>query len=184
MAVVREVQPESASVSIREITSTGLASSALYEFYSWAKKSNVLVQHVIYTLAELEKFRELVALGTIPGRKHVVIVALGQYDKSIPDLEMESRLESFASAFRESDLDLIWFVCSFGKREAQTVLNAVPAGGHVRIGFENNIWLPDGRLADSNQTLIKQVSDQLTGDGCHIGNAQDLRDVFRAVIAS
>jgi uncharacterized protein (DUF849 family) len=38
------------------------------------------------------------------------------------------------------------------------VLTAAGLGGHVRVGFENNLWLADGRLAASNAELVAQVA--------------------------
>jgi 3-keto-5-aminohexanoate cleavage enzyme len=36
-------------------------------------------------------------------------------------------------------------------------LTAAGLGGHVRVGFENNLWLSDGQLAAGNAELIGQV---------------------------
>jgi len=32
-------------------------------------------------------------------------------------------------------------------------------GGHVRVGFENNLYLNDGTLATNNAALVQQVAD-------------------------
>ena len=37
-----------------------------------------------------------------------------------------------------------WSVCAFGRREAACVTAAALLGGHVRVGFENNLTLPNG----------------------------------------
>ena len=31
-------------------------------------------------------------------------------------------------------------------------------GGHVRVGFENNMFLADGSIAPDNAALVKQVT--------------------------
>jgi hypothetical protein len=42
-------------------------------------------------------------------------------------------------------------VCSFGPREAACGIGAALLGGDVRVGFENNLALPDGSLAPDNR---------------------------------
>ena len=56
------------------------------------------------------------------------------------------------------DADCPWAVCAFGPRESACVLTAAGLGGHVRVGFENNLRLADGRLATSNAELVAQVT--------------------------
>ena len=51
-----------------------------------------------------------------------------------------------------------WAVCAFGPRETACALAAAALGGHVRVGFENNLWLVDGSLASSNADLVAQVA--------------------------
>jgi len=36
-----------------------------------------------------------------------------------------------------------WMVCAFGRHEAACVTSAALLGSHARVGFENNILLPD-----------------------------------------
>ena len=55
------------------------------------------------------------------------------------------------------DADCPWALCAFGRREGACVLTAAGLGGHVRVGFENNLRLADGRLAASNAELVAQV---------------------------
>ncbi len=37
-----------------------------------------------------------------------------------------------------------WMVCAFGRHEAACALAAALLGGDIRVGFENNLLLPDG----------------------------------------
>jgi uncharacterized protein (DUF849 family) len=46
-----------------------------------------------------------------------------------------------------------WSACAFGRREAACVTAAALLGGHARVGFENNLLLPDGTRAASNAEL-------------------------------
>ncbi len=39
------------------------------------------------------------------------------------------------------------------------MIEAVKLGGHVRIGFENNMHLLDGSIAQNNAELVKQFKN-------------------------
>ncbi len=54
-----------------------------------------------------------------------------------------------------------WTVCAFGRHEAACVTVAALLGGHVRVGFENNLWLPEGTAAGSNADLVRTVTAAL-----------------------
>jgi len=54
-----------------------------------------------------------------------------------------------------------WSVCAFGRHESACVTAAALAGGHVRVGFENNLRLPDGTLSGSNADLVRAVTAAL-----------------------
>ena len=55
------------------------------------------------------------------------------------------------------DLDLDWAVCAFGKHETACLTEALKRGGSVRVGFENNIHMPDGSLAVSNRDQVANM---------------------------
>jgi 3-keto-5-aminohexanoate cleavage enzyme len=65
-------------------------------------------------------------------------------------------------------------VCAFGRREAACVVAAALLGGHIRVGFENNLLLPDGTLAGSNADLVRQVVGTLGTCGIATASAGDL----------
>lgn len=48
-------------------------------------------------------------------------------------------------------------------------------GGGVRVGFENNLWLPDGTLAESNASLVSVARDVLIDLGYRPATANELR---------
>ena len=45
-------------------------------------------------------------------------------------------------------------MCCFGENENAAALYAASHDGHVRLGFENNVMLPDGSEAYDNAALI------------------------------
>ena len=71
-----------------------------------------------------------------------------------------------------------WSVCAFGRHEAACVAAAALLGGHVRVGFENNLLLPDGRQASSNADLVRVVADATQTLGMSLCDAADIRAAF------
>jgi 3-keto-5-aminohexanoate cleavage enzyme len=59
------------------------------------------------------------------------------------------------------------------------VLTAAGLGGHVRVGFENNLRLADGRPAESNADLVAQV----VGGARLLGRAPGDIETTRALLA-
>ncbi len=71
-----------------------------------------------------------------------------------------------------------WGVCCFGDSELQCMLAATGLGGHVRLGFENNLWLEDGTVAGSNAALIGQYRQAISGSGRKPATADEVREQF------
>src|SRR5208283_5466924 len=68
-----------------------------------------------------------------------------------------------------------WTVCAFGRREAACVTAGALLGGHVRVGFENNLALPTGERAESNAELVIAVAQALADLGFTGQTADGLR---------
>ena len=102
----------------------------------------------------------------MPGAHRCVLFVLGRYNvnfQSAPaDLE----------AFLQHDLTgLDWFTCAFGEREQECVLAAIEAGGNARIGFENNLYLPNGEIAQNTAALVQSLAARLDRDGLEPASA-------------
>ncbi|WP_202079671.1 3-keto-5-aminohexanoate cleavage protein [Caldalkalibacillus salinus] len=50
-----------------------------------------------------------------------------------------------------------WTVAGIGRHQLPMALHALLMGGHVRVGFEDNIYFQKGVLADSNAQLVERV---------------------------
>jgi 3-keto-5-aminohexanoate cleavage enzyme len=50
-----------------------------------------------------------------------------------------------------------WTVAGIGRRQTAMATMAIAMGGHVRVGFEDNIYYRRGELADSNARLVERV---------------------------
>jgi len=50
-----------------------------------------------------------------------------------------------------------WSVCAIGRHELPIGAVAMTLGGHVRVGFEDNIYIRRGELAKSNVQLVERI---------------------------
>ena len=57
---------------------------------------------------------------------------------------------------------------------------AVLAGGNIRVGLEDNIYLKRGVLA-TNEELVEKAVQTAQGMGCIIMGPQDVRDKMKLV---
>jgi 3-keto-5-aminohexanoate cleavage enzyme len=55
--------------------------------------------------------------------------------------------------------DWTWSVCALGRNEIPMAAVGMVMGGHVRVGFEDNIYLRRGELAESNAQLVRKVAN-------------------------
>lgn len=51
-----------------------------------------------------------------------------------------------------------WGVAGIGRYQLPCAAHAVLLGGHVRVGFEDNVWYRKGELASSNAQLVARVA--------------------------
>ena len=50
-------------------------------------------------------------------------------------------------------------------------------GGHVRVGFEDNVYLPKGVLARSNGELVGKVVAMAKLFGCKVATRDEARSI-------
>lgn len=50
-----------------------------------------------------------------------------------------------------------WTVAGIGRSELPLAAMAIVLGGHVRVGFEDNVFYSKGRLAKSNAELVERI---------------------------
>jgi 3-keto-5-aminohexanoate cleavage enzyme len=170
MDCVRSLRPPAVSMALREILSEPAVMDEALDFLHWMPGNSISVQIILYDAADLERLIALVESRTMP-LPPLLLFVLGRYrsdqqsspDDLMPFLHLRGRR------------DWPFAVCAFGRREAECMLRAAQHGGHVRIGFENNLDLPDGTRATSNAELVRAVSGQLAAVGIGVMDAASTR---------
>lgn len=141
------VMPDAASISVREIARDDSFAPSIYGFCADAK---IKVQHILYDVEDVALLNEWYAKDWVPLDMGSVIFVLGQYQPMIP-----AQPENLAPFLDVSNgLALDWAICAFGQHELACAEAALRLGGNIRIGFENNILLPDGSPAKDNAQTV------------------------------
>lgn len=173
MAMVRELKPEAVSVALREFCPDEESVSAAADFYTWMQRESIMAQHILYTPEEVSRFEVLRTRGVIPDEKPFILYVLGRYSENLTgDVnELDSYVEATAAG-------TTWAVCCFGRTENDAVVKAAEAGGHARVGFENNLVLPDGQMAESNAELVSLAASAGGSMARPLATADDVREWF------
>lgn len=144
---LKKVTPAAASISIREIArNTALAAHV----YNFCAEANTTVQHILYAPNDVALLADWYARGWVPRHMNSVIYVLGHYQPQV--LARPEHLPAFLDAAEHLSLD--WAICAFGQHELACAKAALQLGGDIRIGFENNIQLPDGSPAKDNAQTV------------------------------
>ena len=173
MAVVREVRPEAVSIALRELVPDAPAEAEAKVFLAWLRAESVLTQYILYSPDEVARYRDLRGRGVIPEACDFLLFVLGRYTAG--QVSEPADLLPFLQAH---DATTPWAVCAFGPREAACAMTAAALGGHVRVGFENNLHLPDGTLAPDNAALVRNVVGGAATIGRRLASADDVREMF------
>ncbi len=174
MAAIRALAPRSVSIALREIIPTDDNQTSGAKFLLWLSKEKILPQYILYDVNDVKRYQKLVVDSIIPGTPHWVLFVIGRY--SAGQQSDPEQLKPFLTASK--GISVPWAVCAFGKTELDCVLAAAEAGGHIRVGFENNIYLHDGRVAEDNSALIEQVAKAARDSKYTLANAIDFRQLF------
>jgi len=71
-----------------------------------------------------------------------------------------------------------WSAFGIGRAEFPIVAQAWLAGGHVRVGLEDNIYLEKGVLAPNNAALVAKARDIVKSLGGEIASSSEARTVL------
>jgi 3-keto-5-aminohexanoate cleavage enzyme len=69
-------------------------------------------------------------------------------------------------------------VSGIGRAQFQMAAASIIAGGHVRVGFEDNIYLEKGVLAKSNAELVSKAAKLAKELGRQIATPEEARRIL------
>ena len=172
-AVVRDLKPEAVSIALRELCADADGEKKAAEFFAWLNDNDVMTQYILYSSQEVQRFEKLRTRGVVPQEWPFVLLVLGRYaDSRTGDA---SQLPEFVAPLSP---DVCWAVCCFGETESDAVIAAAEMNGHARVGFENNLLLPDGSRAPDNAALVRLAASRGEQQGRRVADADDVRHML------
>lgn len=175
MAMVRALRPEAVSVGLREVDQPAVGEAGLADFWGWLVREKVMTQVILYDTTDLKRWQDLRARGVVPDAPWFLLFVLGRYTAG--QTSNPTDVVPFVHAHTGNEP---WAVCAFGKTEHACVTAAAALGGHVRVGFENNLYLKTGELAPDNAALVTQAAKAARSLGRKLATAADIRQRFGA----
>ena len=175
MATVRNLTVDAASYALREFFPGEVVDPRVVEFFAWVTGLGVGGQFILYTPAERDRLQALVARGIIPAKRPHALFVLprhGANPQSDP-ADLHAFLQGWPS-------DWPWSVCAYGPSELAVAELAIRLGGHVRVGFEDNLYDVDGELLENNEARVRQVAELAARAGRPLATPSQIRGLFAA----
>ncbi len=152
-AMVRALKPEAVSLAPRELIPDTTHETEAAEFYRWLAHERIAAQHILYSADDVIGFMALLERGIIVDPRPHALFVLGRY--TVGQVSSPADVLAFMAVWPS---DFPWSVCAFGTREAASLTAAMALGGHARVGFENNHFLPTGEKAPHNAAQVENLA--------------------------
>lgn len=145
-ACLSGVQPQWASVSIREMSRDVDVARRLYAF---ADEAGTRLQHILYDTADAALLAQWQSNGIVQPDQNEVILVLGRYADGLPS--DPGAIHAFHAALPKGTA---WMICAFGPSEHACLIEAARRGGDLRVGFENSRTAADDSEWTDNATSV------------------------------
>ncbi|NIO05217.1 MAG: 3-keto-5-aminohexanoate cleavage protein [Proteobacteria bacterium] len=93
-------------------------------------------------------------------------------------IEATTRSFAFITELLPSE-DVVWTAMGIGRHQFPVAVLSMMNGGHVRVGFEDNVYLARGVLAKSNAELVAKAVRLAKDLGREIAGPEDARKILQ-----
>ena len=122
------------------------------------KEHGVVPELEIYEVGMLESAFRLFKQGVLEAPLHVQFVLGVPGGMSGEPENLVFLVQRLAALSRQAGIKTPeWGVAGIGRYQLPLALQSIQMGGHVRVGFEDNIFYSKGVLATSNAQLVERV---------------------------
>lgn len=150
-----ELRPEMATLSMGSVNFGDdvflNAPRDMAHFLHVMKELRVKPEFEIFDAGMLHTLQRWIGKGLIEAQAHVDFV-LG-----VPGA-MSGTPESLMFLRSQLPPGATWTVAGIGAAQLPLAAMAIALGGHVRVGFEDNVWFRKGELATSNAQLVARIA--------------------------
>ena len=114
------------------------------------------IQHICYEPKDIDLLSELLSLANIPTNGTWCMFVIGHYSGIVSNPE---NIPPFLDKLKKHNINADWAVCAFAKEELSCLKMSIKLGGKIRVGFENSILMPDGKIALNNESKVQAVKN-------------------------
>ena len=151
MQLMQELVPDCMSLALREFIRTEKNLPDFISFVETLSAAKCLIQYILYDEADYQLYKKLIKEKQIPSDNHSLLLVLGRYIAETPNAAIVEQFQDILIT------DENWMCCTFGPNGNEILRKVVKLSCHVRVGFENGFYLPDGSIAKSNADLVTQT---------------------------
>lgn len=138
-------------------------------------ENKIVPELEIYEAGMLESAFRLLKKGILKNPAHFQFV-LGVPGGMSGDLRNLMHLVSLLES--EMGKETHWVVAGVGRFQLPLAMHAILLGGHVRVGFEDNIFYEKGVLAKSNAELVERIVRIAKEVGREIATPEQARELL------
>ncbi|WP_299641891.1 3-keto-5-aminohexanoate cleavage protein [uncultured Ruegeria sp.] len=147
---LKKVQPEWASISVREIARDPVLAPRVYALCA---DQGTRVQHILYDAKDVDLLEDWQLKGVVKADQTDRLLVLGRYSEG----QQSDPADLDVFPFSRSN----WMVCAFGAQEHACLAEAARRGGDVRVGFENSLTGPGGAPWADNAASVAALVETL-----------------------
>ncbi len=170
-----ELNPEFASLTLGTVN---FGEGVFYNPLDWIKRfAEIMNQRKIKP--EIEVFEKGMVDNTLRLLKDGLLKTPLHFDfvLGVPG-GMSGDPENLIFLMKSIPENSTWTVAGIGKYEFPLGIIAVTLGGNVRVGFEDNIFLKKGVLAESNALLVERIAKYSLEFGREIATPDEARKIL------
>ncbi|WP_332671427.1 3-keto-5-aminohexanoate cleavage protein [Aromatoleum sp.] len=174
IAAFRGLAPEMMSFNLTELLDPDDAAqhAKVRDFLAEVAAAGTVPQYIVYHRDELDRLRRWHDAGWLPQAQPFVLFVLGRRAGAVSrPAELFDYLPHVPQGWR-------WGLCAFGAPELACVVQAALAGGHCRVGFENNLVAADGTPLAGNAEQVRRLRNILRELGIGAMAPDDVRQAF------
>ena len=109
-------------------------------------------EHEVYDTGMINVCRQIADKGILPEPLHIQFVMVGRTGFLPSPRMLQYSVDQLPKGWT-------WSVCALGRHQIPMAAVATVMGGHVRVGFEDNVFLRRGELAKSNADLVRKAAN-------------------------
>lgn len=135
-------------------------------------ENKIKPEYECFEMGHLDTILKLAQHGEVPGHPMQFNFVLGVFGCT------PATTDNLAWLVKNIPEDATWTATGIGRHEFPLAAAAIAMGGHVRVGFEDNLYLSKGVLAKSNGELVAKVVRLAKELGREIATPEEARKIL------